>query len=122
MRRMTCLVCPLSCLLEIDQEGDQYLVEGNLCPRGRDFALSEMTRPMRTLSSTVKTDSPHQPVLPVKLSGPLPKDRMMAVMETIRQVRVQAPVERGQVLLSDVLGLGVDLIASTSLAREDREA
>lgn len=122
MRRMTCLVCPLSCLLEIDQEGDQYLVEGNLCPRGRDFALSEMTRPMRTLSSTVKTDSPHQPVLPVKLSGPLPKDRIMAVMETIRQVRVQAPVERGQVLLSDVLGLGVDLIASTSLAREDREA
>ncbi|NLA82494.1 MAG: DUF1667 domain-containing protein [Clostridiaceae bacterium] len=121
MRQMTCLVCPVSCLLEIRQEGDQFLVQGNLCPKGRDFALREMTRPMRTLSSTVKTDSPHQPVLPVKLSGPLPKDRIMAVMDAIRQVRVQAPLDRGQVLISNVLGLGVDLVASTSLAREDRE-
>ena len=122
MRQMTCLVCPVSCLLDISKDGDQFLVEGNLCSRGRDFALLEMTRPMRTLSSTVKTDSPNHPVLPVKLSGPLPKDRLMEVMEVIRQIRAQAPVDRGQVLMADVLGLGIDLVASTSLVKEAIES
>lgn len=121
MKQMTCLVCPVSCLMDIRPEGDQFLVSGNLCPRGRDFALREMTRPMRTLSSTVKTDSLDRPVLAVKLSGPLPKDRLMEAMEVIRQVRVQAPVQGGQVLLTNVLGLGVDLVATSSLEEDSSE-
>lgn len=118
MRKMTCLVCPVSCQLEIQEEAGQVRVEGNRCPRGLDFAQREVTRPMRTLSSTVRSDSPDLPLLPVKLSGPVPKDRLMDVMDQIRPLRVSGPIRQGQVLLADVLGLGVDLVATCDLAKE----
>ena len=52
------------------------------------------------------------PLASVRLSGVIPKDRIFDVMAEIRKVEVTAPVHEGDVVIADVLGLGVDVIVT----------
>lgn len=111
-RELTCIVCPNGCRLTVEGKEDSWQVSGNRCPRGERFAIGELTNPMRTVSSTVRTVFAGEPVLPVRVSSEIPKDRIFDVMGVINQILVRKPVARGEVLVSDILGLGVDLIAT----------
>ena len=117
MKELTCIGCPRGCTLEIECDGDGWSVTGNTCPRGREFAVSEMTAPKRTICSTVRTAFPGAPVLPVRVSADIPKDRIFDVMDAIRTVTVTERIGRSDVVIPDVLGLGVDVIATSSLLK-----
>ncbi len=118
MKELICIVCPNSCSMMIEEIGDTIKVSGNLCKRGEEFAINEMTHPMRTLCSTVKTCFPKAPVLPVRVSQEIPKDKIPDVMREINKVVVTEPVSIGAVIIENVLGLGVNLIATSSLLKE----
>ena len=117
-REITCIVCPNGCTLDIDFEknGDGKIavtsVKGNLCPRGRDYAIQEMEAPMRTIASSVLVTGGELPLASVRTNAPIPKERIFDVMEEIRRVTVTAPVSAGDVIIKDVLGLGADIIAT----------
>ena len=117
MKELTCIGCPRGCTLKIERDGDGWSVTGNTCPRGREFAVSEMTAPRRTICSTVRTAFPGAPVLPVRVSADIPKDRIFDVMDAIRAVTVTERIGRSDVVIPDVLGLGVDVIATSSLLK-----
>lgn len=117
MKELTCIGCPRGCTLKIERDGDGWSVTGNTCPRGREFAISEMTAPKRTICSTVRTTFPDAPVLPVRVSADIPKGRIFDVMDAIRTVTVTERIARGDVVIPDVLGLGVDVIATSSLLK-----
>lgn len=117
MKELTCIGCPRGCTLKIERGGDGWSVTGNTCPRGREFAISEMTAPKRTICSTVRTAFADAPVLPVRVSADIPKDRIFDVMDAIRAVTVTERIARGDVVIPDVLGLGVDVIATSSLLK-----
>ena len=117
-RELICIGCPMGCHLTAEVEnGAVTSVTGNTCPRGREFAISEMTAPKRTICSTVRTAFPDAPVLPVRVSADIPKDRIFDVMDAIRAVTVTERIGRGDVVIPDVLGLGVDVIATSSLLK-----
>lgn len=118
MDELVCIVCPRGCALRAEWEGGVIRVEGNGCGRGADFARTELTAPMRTLCTTVRTVFPQAPVLPVKLSAEIPKDRIFPVMKAVSAVTVDQPVAMGGVILKNVLGLGVDLVAASGLLME----
>lgn len=117
MKELTCIGCPRGCTLKIERDGDGWSVTGNTCPRGREFAVSEMTAPKRTICSTVRTAFADAPVLPVRVSADIPKDRIFDVMDAIRAVTVTERIARGDVVIPNVLGLGVDVIATSSLLK-----
>ena len=118
IRELTCIGCPMGCqLTAVLEDGQVTRVTGNTCPRGREFAISEMTAPKRTICSTVRTAFPDAPVLPVRVSADIPKDRIFDVMDAIRAVTVTERIARGDVVIPDVLGLGVDVIATSSLLK-----
>lgn len=106
MKELTCIGCPRGCTLKIERDGDGWSVTGNTCPRGKEFAISEMTAPKRTICSTVRTAFPDAPVLPVRVSADIPKDRIFDVMDAIRTVTVTERIARGDVVIPNVLGLG----------------
>ena len=86
-RELICIGCPMGCQLTAEVEnGVVTSVSGNTCPRGREFAVSEMTAPKRTICSTVRTAFADAPVLPVRVSADIPKDRIFDVMDAIRTV------------------------------------
>lgn len=117
MSELVCIVCPRGCTLQVEGEGDALQVTGNGCKRGADFARSELTAPKRTLCTTVRTAFPDVPVLPVRVSAEIPKNQIFPVMEAINAVTLETPVAMGGVILEDVLGLGVDVVAASDLLR-----
>ena len=119
MAELTCIVCPRGCTMEITGEGGNLHITGNGCKRGAAFAEAEQNHPMRTICSTVETDLPEQPALPVRVSRDIPKDKIFEVMQKIKQVRVSAPVHRGDVIIQNVLGLDADIIAAGDLPYQD---
>lgn len=112
MKEMVCIVCPNGCHLEVNEYEGNIHVSGNLCPRGETFAKAELTCPMRTIASTVKTVSTHSPVTPVRVSSEIPKDKIFDVMNEIQKVVLDHDVAIGDVIIANVLGLNVDVIAT----------
>jgi len=118
MNELVCIDCPRGCVLRISREGGEIRVEGNFCPKGKKFALAELTHPVRTVCSTVRTVYPEVPVLPVRVSDGIPKDRIMEVMGEIRRAVISRPVACGEPVIRNVLGLGVDVIATSGILTE----
>lgn len=115
MRKLVCIVCPRGCTMEITPEVDGYTVTGNTCKRGAQFALSEMTKPMRTISTTVRSLLPGIPVVPVRVSAEIPKDKIFDVMKEIKKVRLDHPLPRGGVVIPHVLGLDANVIVTSDI-------
>ncbi|MBQ2106570.1 MAG: DUF1667 domain-containing protein [Lachnospiraceae bacterium] len=117
-RTLTCIICPNGCELEIAYEGDQILsVTGNKCPKGAEYAEQEIKNPMRTIASSVKLTNGTMPLVSVRVNGPIPKAKIMDVMAVISETSVDAPVKIGDVVIADVLGLGVDVVATRNVGR-----
>lgn len=117
MKELVCIGCPRGCQLQIESNGDDFTVTGNTCKRGEAFAISEMTEPKRTICSVVKTAFPEAPVLPVRVSADIPKERIFDVMAQLRTITVTERIGRGSVVIPNVLGLGVDVIATSNLLK-----
>ena len=92
---------------------------GNSCPRGREFAISEMTAPKRTICSVVKTVFADAPVLPVRVSADIPKEMIFDVMGEINSVTLTERIGRGDIVIENVLGLGVDVISTSDLLKQN---
>lgn len=119
MQEFTCIVCPNGCTLRVEElPGGGYSVSGQKCKRGEAFALEELTAPKRVICSTVHTVYPHVPVVPVRVSAPIPKDQIFPVMAEINKVLLQGPVGRGEAVIRDVCGLGADVIVTSHILRE----
>ncbi len=115
-KNLTCVACPLGCPIEVEIEnGEVVSVTGNTCKRGDAYARSEVTNPVRSLTTSVKVDGGLHPVVPVKSSGPIPKGEMFNCMKEINAVTIKAPVKIGDVVIENILGLGVDIIATNNL-------
>lgn len=117
MKELACIGCPMSCVLnvEIAENGEITEVKGNSCKIGDTYARNELTNPVRTLTSTVAITGGRYARLPVITSGQIPKDKMFAVMEEIKKAKVNAPVQVKDVVIQNVCGLGVDVVASRSM-------
>ena len=108
-RTLTCIVCPLGCTLTAELDGKSVIsVEGNTCPRGRDYAITECTAPMRTVTSTVKCDDGG--LVAVKTSKPIPKEKMFDCIKIINNSLARLPIQIGDVIIKDVYGS--DIIAA----------
>ena len=112
MTKLICIICPRGCHLTIDEN---MKVSGNYCKRGENYAVKELTNPERTVTSTVKTINGDIDRVSVVTSKPIPKSKMMEVMEKIKKVEVFAPLPIGSAVIKNVLGLDVDVITTREL-------
>ena len=112
---IVCIVCPVGCKLTIEKSGDEYLVKGNKCKRGYDYAIEELTHPTRMLTSTVKLTGSHHVRLPVHSSVPISKDLIFKAMNVINACTVKAPVRTGEVLIENILNTGVNICSSRTI-------
>ena len=119
MKEFNCIGCPRGCLLRVEEKNGEFTVTGNSCDNGRKFAISEMTEPKRTICSTVRTVFADAPVLPVKVSVDIPKDRIFDVMREINSVVLTQRISGGDAVIENVLGLGVDVISTSNVLNEN---
>lgn len=116
-----CIGCPLGCRLEVDEDaaGDVVEVRGFSCKRGKEYALQEHTDPRRVVTTTVAVRGGTLPRLPVRTAGTVPKALVREVCRTLRSTDVCAPIRLGDIVLSNVLGTGVDIVATRDMPRGD---
>lgn len=116
VRELICIGCPLGCPLTVTM-GDEITVKGNTCKRGEDYAKKEVTNPTRIVTSSVHVKGGEIEMVSVKTRSDIPKGKIFAIMEEIRQVTVEAPVAIGDVVVPDCAGTGVDVIATKDVAK-----
>jgi CxxC motif-containing protein len=116
-----CIGCPLGCRLEVDADEEGQIVEirGFSCKRGKEYAAQEHTAPQRVVTTTVRVTGGLYTRLSVKTRTPAPKALTLAVCQALRYVVVAAPVALGDIIVPDVLGTGVDVVATRTMARYD---
>ena len=114
MKEYIGIICPNSCKIAVEESEGQLAVTGNLCPRGKDFAEKEHINPVRMFTSTVKMEGAWLPRLSVMTSAEVPKCKLMECQKSIQEIVVVAPIKCGDIVVKDLCGLGVDLIATRS--------
>lgn len=119
VKEMTCIVCPNGCLLRVEQNGEEITVTGNICKRGETFGKTELTNPMRTICSTVRTVFSDIEVVPVRVSAEIPKGMIFPVMEEINKVRLSERLGIGEKVIENVLGLNADVILTSNILKEE---
>ena len=117
-RELICIGCPLGCPVTVTlEDGSVSSVTGNTCKRGEDYARKEVTNPTRIVTSTVRVEGGAAAMVSVKTKTDIPKDKIFACVEALKNVAVQAPVKIGDVVLENVAGTGVDVIATKAVVK-----
>lgn len=116
IRELTCIGCPLGCSITVTMNGtDVVSVTGNTCPRGDAYARKEVTNPTRIVTSTVRVEGGISPMVNVKTASDIPKAKIFECVSALKNVVVTAPVKIGDVVLSNVAGTGVDVVAAKNI-------
>lgn len=112
---ITCINCPVGCRLAVElEEGKVVSVTGNTCPRGVAYAKQECVDPLRMVTAVVPVEGSAAP-LSVKTRTPIPKKEIKNCMKALSEAKLTAPIVAGTVVLADVCGTGVDVIATKSV-------
>ncbi len=114
--QLICIGCPVGCLITVKRNQDGSLdITGNTCKKGEAYARSEMTAPVRTVTSVIRVNGGEGKVIPVKTAQEVPKGKIADCMKEIRQRMVQAPVKVGDVLIENIAGTGIDVVATGNM-------
>lgn len=114
MKQLVCIVCPKGCRMTVDEENG-YAVRGNGCPRGAEYAVKELTHPVRVVTSTVKIKGGPHSRCPVKTDRAIPKELIFRAMELLDGVELTSPVRCGQVVLADLFGTGANFVVTKAM-------
>lgn len=115
-RQLTCISCPMGCLLLVEIERDKVVrVSGNICKRGETYAAKEITNPTRIVTTTVRVIGGDKAVVSVKTKEDIPKGKIYECINALRGIDVQAPIQIGDIILKNVAGTGVDIVATTHI-------
>lgn len=121
MKQLTCIVCPIGCRITAVRKDADYEFFGNRCARGAQFAMTELTAPRRSLTTTVRTAFHNMPALPVRTNGEIPKGLIPEVMRALGKVVVSDRIGIGETVVKDILGSGCDVIATNDMPGAERE-
>jgi len=117
-RTFTCIVCPNGCEIEAEYEGTQVLaVSGHLCPKGKAYVTQELSDPRRTIATSVRITGGTLPLVSVRLTNAIPKDRIFDVMSEINRRTLSAPVKIGDVVIQNILGLDSNVIVTKNIEK-----
>lgn len=119
-KNLVCIVCPNGCDAEIlIKEGaniEILSIEGCTCDKGRDWVITEVTSPMRTIASGIPVEDGDFKLVSVRTDAPIPLEKIFDVMAQIKGKRVKAPVSIGDILIKNPAGTACNIIATRNVA------
>ena len=115
-KEITCIICPNGCAVTVGRgEGDELVIDGHECKRGLKYATDEFLDPKRILATTVRIENSIIPLVPVRTAEAVPKGKLEEILEVLARVVVEAPVRCGDTIVENVIGTGVNVIATRTL-------
>lgn len=116
---LVCISCPVGCALTVNVGGTDSRVTGNQCRLGAIYGIKEVTNPRRMITTSVKVyyeEKTAYQLLSVKTDGDVPKEKMSACVAAIKEVQLQGDIQVGEVVIKNVLNLGVDVVATRPIS------
>ncbi len=110
-----CIVCPTGCLVHVEKISGEFVIEGHSCKRGEVYAREEFIAPKRILTTTLRVENGFLPLVPVRSDKPIPKDKLRDVLKEVAQTVAMTPIKMGDILIENVLGLEINIIASRDI-------
>ncbi len=115
-KNFICTACPMGCKLIVRMEGDEVVkILGHRCRKGETYGRQEAIAPQRMVASTVRISNGLHPLVPVYTNGSVPKRRIPEILAKIREVQLTAPVTAQDIVIENVIGTGVDIVASRDM-------
>lgn len=108
-KKFNCIMCPLGCELTVKIEGEKISVSGNNCIRGEQYAKSELTNPVRSVSSLIKVADGS--VIQVKTNGQIPKAKIMECMDYLSGFVLKSRPKYHEIIVKNICGTGIDIIS-----------
>ena len=114
-----CIGCPLGCRLEVleTDTGEVSDVNGSGCKTGEAYGRQEHTDPRRHIATSIRINGARWGRVPVKTSAAVPKHMVRDVARAVQVLEFEAPITIGTVVLADVLGTGIDIVATRDMER-----
>jgi len=114
--RIICIGCPMGCVVTLTiDDGEVASITGHKCKEGEKYVLDEYKNPVRILTATVLTQSSSQRLLAVRTTAPIPKTKLAPGTMALAEVRAKPPIKIGDVITSNLLDTGVDVVATSDL-------
>ncbi len=120
--RMICIVCPMGCELEaVKKEGTTEIIsiEGFRCPKGKEYANREIADPRRVLMTVINVKGGHLPIVSVKTAKPIPKQILVYAVRAVSKIKVDAPINAGDIIINNLLGTGIPVVATNNVGKTD---
>ena len=118
LHEVICILCPMGCKITVKTEnGEVVKIENAGCKRGIEYSVQEIKSPVRDFFTTVRVKGGKIPVLSVRSTGPVPKNMLMTCAKELAKIVVPAPVKSGDVIVKNLLNLGVDIIATKDIEK-----
>jgi len=115
-KEITCIVCPIGCKILVKIDGKHCEVcDGSKCKRGIEYARSEALDPRRMLTSSVLVKNGEWPLVSVKSSKPVPKNKVFTILKEIKQIKINVPVKSGQLIIKNVANTNIDIVSTKSI-------
>lgn len=114
-KEFTCIVCPVSCNLIVEEIDGMLTVKNNQCKRGLVFGENEFRNPKRMLTTTLKITGSSVKRLPVISLDEVPKDRLIELSKLLYKVTVKSPIYRGDIVAKNIGNTGVDIVATRTI-------
>ncbi|MDE6663544.1 MAG: DUF1667 domain-containing protein [Lachnospiraceae bacterium] len=116
VRNLTCINCPMGCALTVEMNGDKVVnISGNTCKRGEVYAQKEVSNPTRIVTSTVRVTGGKSDMVSVKTREDIPKGKIFDCVRALKNVEVQAPIRIGDVIVTNIAGTGIDVVATKNI-------
>lgn len=113
IKNYTCIICPLGCEIKaIIEESKIVKIDGHTCLKGKDYVEQENMNPQRSIATSIYVEGGDLPLVSVRLTKPIPKNRIFDVMNELKKVKLTAPVNINQVVIKNVLNLNTDVITT----------
>ena len=117
-RVLTCINCPMGCRITVTMDAGKITsITGNTCKRGEIYAGTEVTAPVRTVTTTIKVTCGIQDRVSCKTREPVPKEKIFEVMDEVNKASCQAPVKAGDILIEDCAGTGIPVVATKNVGK-----
>ena len=117
-KEFTCICCRLGCQITVTEENGQIMITGNNCPKGEKYVKDQLTNPTTMVTSMVEVYGGDIPVVSVKTKEAIPKDKIKDCVLSLKGIRVNAPVKIGDIILDNVAGTGIPIIATKNVVKK----
>ena len=117
-REITCIVCPIGCKIRVRSDGKKVdILSGYRCKKAIEYARNEALDPRRMLTTSVLVNEGEWPLVSVKSSKPVPKDKLFSFLEEVKKISINAPVKKGEIILKNVADTDIDIIATKTVEK-----